>query len=150
MTESALLQKIRIDEHSGCSVFEEAAEELYRCLLVEEATPAFWAKLGLARVQWDEDGGTGQAEAILRVLSITDSEVALGAIDSQFHGGYAFYDAPLETALWLQLELYDPRHLPSSAGAAHVLPLPFSAAAPLHGHVLVTAGVQDPLTVRGV
>ena len=65
MTESAILQKILIGEHSGCAVFKKAAGELYHCLLDEEAPSTFWAKLGLAKVPWDADGGTEQARNIL-------------------------------------------------------------------------------------
>ena len=76
MTESANLQKIRIDEHNGHSVFEKAATELHDCFFVEDETSTSWAstslaKLGVAKVPWNDDG-TGQAAAILWELYITE------------------------------------------------------------------------------
>ena len=65
VNESALLQKIRIDEHSGSDVFEKAVEGLERYLMLEEAPSTFWANKGQHKPAWDEDGGTEQARAIL-------------------------------------------------------------------------------------
>ena len=104
MNESALLQKIRIDEHSGSDVYEKAAEGLERYLMLEEAPSTFWANKDQHKPAWDEDNGTGQAAAILWELYITDYAPVLNAIDNMYNSGSPSYHADLETALRLQRE----------------------------------------------
>ena len=96
------LQEIRIDEHSGCEDFAEAAFELGRCLLDEEVHLTFWAKFGLAKPPWDEDGGMEQAREILWVFGIIDSAPVLNAIVNTCRSGSPSDDEDLKTALLTQ------------------------------------------------
>ena len=93
VTKSAVLQKIRINEHENCHDFRMAADELYYCLFTENAAV----------------DGTGQAAAILWELYITDSPPVLSAIVNTYCTGSPSDDADLvadlETALRLQREL---------------------------------------------
>ena len=96
------LQEIRIDEHSGCEDFAEAAFELRHCLFDEEVHSTFWAEFGLAKPPWDEDDGMEQAREILWVFGIIDSAPVLNAIVNTCCSGFPTGHVDLRTALQTQ------------------------------------------------